>query len=907
MNRPNFSVERIRIGLLAGAGLLVVVIAAFLGYAHYRAHRFLTGLPGKLGMDIRQETNGFTYSQSVKGKTIYTIHAAKAIQRKDGKVTLDDVGIVLYGRGEGGKDAANRVDRVDRIYGSEFEYDQNAGIVRAMGLVHMDMQAPAPTDANAKANYAMGHESKSDLKDDRIIHVKTSGLVFLQKLGVAATDQDLEFEVGGMTGHAHGADYNSDTGLLILQSAVKVNGLKNGEPVVLTAARAELDRHKQQTVLTHAVYTILGGTSGVRVARGEKVTAYLRPGGSVEWAQAEGNVSLTEGTATTVSAARGEVHLNPDNQPQAATFAGGVKYGADEPFRQSHGEAAAARAAFSKVGRLEQMTLTGGVHLHERTRSTTTPHEVRSERDQVSRSERDQVSWSERDLVSSTVDLAMIPGGSKNSRLELREAKASGDARLTVINPTPSASTLANSTSSTLSGDLLIANFVTRDGASHLHTVHGAGHTRVVRISDLGAKATSSGDTLDAEFHATSPNPSIGPARRTPPDKTPIATQSTFKGNDEIVTATQQGHVVLTNLPVAKLKPNPNLKPGTAPAQPATPTEQRATADRAVYTGSNSAMTLTGAVQIADAGNTVWADRVVLQQQTGDATADGSVRASYLQPNQKPNQKPNQTPDSPAAEAVHVLAARAELKHDVSQAFFYGGAQPARLWQGASQVTAPLIQFDQKNRLLVARGNPQDKGLAVHAVFIGSTLSSTPPSPIPPSPPANAPTKAAKKPAPIRIASHEMTYNDLTRRADFSGGVLVENADGTMRAQQGTVFLQPAKPEPAGGTPAAKSAAPGSFMGGSVERMLASGGVDIVQPGRRATGEQVVYTASDGMFVMTGTSTTPPRMMDEARGAITGASLRFHAGDNSVVVSSGSDNSKVGAGQRVRSETRVKQ
>ena len=62
------SVERLRRWLLAGAGLLVVVIAGFLVYAHYRAHRFLTELPKKLGADIRQETNAFTWSQTVKGQ-----------------------------------------------------------------------------------------------------------------------------------------------------------------------------------------------------------------------------------------------------------------------------------------------------------------------------------------------------------------------------------------------------------------------------------------------------------------------------------------------------------------------------------------------------------------------------------------------------------------------------------------------------------------------------------------------------------------------------------------------------------------------------------------------------------------------------------------------------------------------
>ncbi len=143
----NVSVERLRVWLLVGAGLLVIVVAAFLGYAHYRAHRFLTNLPQKLGVDIRRETNNFTYSQSVAGRTVYTIHAAKAVERSDRKMTLHDVGIVLYGR---------KQDRADRIYGNEFEYDQTAGVVRAVGEVHIDLQAPEAADANAKMDYAAG-------------------------------------------------------------------------------------------------------------------------------------------------------------------------------------------------------------------------------------------------------------------------------------------------------------------------------------------------------------------------------------------------------------------------------------------------------------------------------------------------------------------------------------------------------------------------------------------------------------------------------------------------------------------------------------------------------------------------------------------------------------------------------
>ena len=74
-------------------------------------------------------------------------------------------------------------------------------------------------------------------------------------------------------------------------------------------------------------------------------------------------------------------------------------------------------------------------------------------------------------------------------------------------------------------------------------------------------------------------------------------------------------------------------------------------------------------------------------------------------------------------------------------------------------------------------------------------------------------------------------------------------------------------------------------------------------PGRRATGDQVVYTASDSMFVLTGTAASLPKVVDDQRGTVTGTSLRFHSGDDNIVVSNGGES---GAGQRVRTETRVK-
>jgi lipopolysaccharide export system protein LptA len=76
----------------------------------------------------------------------------------------------------------------------------------------------------------------------------------------------------------------------------------------------------------------------------------------------------------------------------------------------------------------------------------------------------------------------------------------------------------------------------------------------------------------------------------------------------------------------------------------------------------------------------------------------------------------------------------------------------------------------------------------------------------------------------------------------------------------------------------------------SVSKIVARGAVQLEQPGRKGTGEELTYTAADGNFVLTGTSAVPPRLSDQARGVVTGNALIFNDRDDSVVVSGGTSN-----------------
>ncbi len=819
------SVERLRVWLVVGAALLVLVIAGFLGYAHYRAHRFLAGLPGKLGVDIRRETNGYTYSQSLGGKTVMTLHASKAVEHNNGKLTLHDVSMILYGR---------KHDRADRISGSQFEYDQSSSVVRAAGEVHIDLEAPPSAKSSdkplANAVKAPSHApSAGDLDEEgpRVIHVKTSGLVYLQKLGVAATDQDLEFRFGGMIGHATGAEYNSDTGVLILQSNVKTNGIQHGTPVVLTASHAELDRQTQLALLTQAKYTSPGQT-----ARADHATVHLRKEGSPERIEAEGNVVLDSPTAGSMTAPHGDILLNPTGQAQSAHFFGGANYENLGSLREAKSQAQDVRVAFDAAGRPQNVILTGAVHVSERVRAT------------------NAATWSTRDATAGRMTFALVADSTGKGR-ELRDADATSSAHLTLVSDAGT----ATSSKSDLSGDSLHGHFLGGGKTSQLTDVHGTGHTFLHRVSAKGADQTSSGDTLDV---------TLRPSQK---GSTPQRHAANQTGTEEIAKATQSGHVLLTN----RATPKPNQK--------TPPTTSKATADLAVYDGDADNLSLTGHAQVVDDTSTVSANKIVMQHESGDATAEGMVKANYEQPN--------------ATEPVHILADHAELKHATQHAIFYGTAgQSARLWQGASQVEAPILDLEQQQRQLTARAAVPTAIPQVHAVLVSNSAAK-------PGTPAH--------PSVVRIASQTMVYLDQSRQVDFTGDVKVEDADGTLRAHQATAYLQPATASKDSAT-ASKSSPQKStqsgFFGGGVERILAKGKIEMEQPGRRASGEQLVYTASDGMFVLTGTPSALPKLIDEVQGTVTGTSLRFHTGDDSVmVIGGGADNPS----QRVHTVTRVKQ
>ena len=132
------NVKRLRIWFATAGLLLVAVVAGSFLYARYRVHRAIEQvrkLPQKYGIDIQQTTQGFNFSKSEGGHTLFSIRASKTVQFKAGnRAELQDVNITVYGR---------NADRFDQIYGKTFEYDPQTGVVTAAGEVQIDLEGNA--------------------------------------------------------------------------------------------------------------------------------------------------------------------------------------------------------------------------------------------------------------------------------------------------------------------------------------------------------------------------------------------------------------------------------------------------------------------------------------------------------------------------------------------------------------------------------------------------------------------------------------------------------------------------------------------------------------------------------------------------------------------------------------------
>ncbi len=277
-------------------------------------------------------------------------------------------------------------------------------------------------------------------------------------------------------------------------------------------------------------------------------------------------------------------------------------------LRQVQGRAGRGTVRFDRAGRMETAAMRDGAEVQVRERAATT------------------AVWNERTVSGERIDANFVTAAGR--RTWMRDGTATGGARMLLVDRSGSGAKAAGTTSE-MRGDVLTAQMVWTGDAARMSTVEGKGHTTLRRSDGLGGEDTSSGETVELSF-------------------APGAAGGAKSGVGAGVSrAVQRGGVMLTHVPVRK------AADGAAEVV-------RGSADEAVFVGGDDTLTLSGQAEMTQGDSVLRARTVTLRRGSGDATAEGGVRATYRQ--------------AGSTEPVHVIAATGDFKHDAGLATFHGGA-----------------------------------------------------------------------------------------------------------------------------------------------------------------------------------------------------------------------------------------
>jgi lipopolysaccharide export system protein LptA len=662
MTNMGLTPANLRTWILVLTGVLVAAIAVFFFYGRWQGRRFGTDLPDGLGSSVQQSTNGFTYSESRGGHTIYTLHASKAVQFKsDGHAELHDVSITLYGA-QGAP--------ANRIYGSDFDWDPIHGVARATGEVQIDFQGGATgAQQDSKAPAEEG-ESKST------VHIKTSGLVFNKQTGLASTTERIEFRLAEAAGSAIGASFDSQSGVIILVADVAFNSSLGGNPLSVRAHHAQFDRTSRLLYLLQDVTDYADSHSS-----SDQATVSFRADGSAYQIEAQGHVVLTGSDGQQINTRMTHIDLGPKSEPEQVIMNGGLLYVANNAARLLHGSASSGTLSLGPQLTVRHAQLRDAVSVVDEEKLPPVSAGTAKGKQNVPIS-------TTRQAQGTQVDIDFVSGLDRSPMAD--HILAAGGARLnvhTIYDKTPPEDT-------TVQGDQLLATLV--DGEV-LSSLRGTGHTSLVMVSPSGVTQSSKGDNLLLTFAPPPPAPKSTPqaGKGKPPAPQPAA---------QLLSAVQLGNVTLV-----QQTPAP-------PASAAAAAVTTAVAERAAYDAATQVMQLSGNPRIQDSSGELSALFIEMERTTGNANATGDVKATYRQAAGQPNMAFAGTGQVPA----HVVADHAYLDHATDLTTFYGKAgEPARLWQGSDSVSAPLLELSRAHATLSAHG-PGGDSPAVYAVFTSS-------------------------------------------------------------------------------------------------------------------------------------------------------------------------------------------
>ena len=271
---------------------------------------------------------------------------------------------------------------------------------------------------------------------------------------------------------------------------------------------------------------------------------------------------------------------------------------------------------------------------------------------------------------------------------------------------------------------------------------------------------------------------------------------------------------------------------------------RHARADRATLEQKKDLMTLDGGARVWDPSGSASADRIVMNQKSGDFTAEGHVASTRL-PDQKG--KP-----SAMLSSDEVLQARAQrmIATDNNQKIRYEGHAVA--WQGANRVEADRLDIDRDRQVMEAHGK-------VISQFTDKPKQDD----------SKAPAKPKPAAAPIFtvVRAPDMTYTEESRVALYTGGVSLVRPELNVTAKEIRAFLKDADED------------------SSLDKALADGAVKIVSTRqsrtRTGTSDHAEYYAGEEKVIL---ADGEPLLVDSLKGQTRGKQLTWFANNDRLLV-----------------------
>jgi lipopolysaccharide export system protein LptA len=861
-----FTIERIRTLVLVAGVLLLATLGVFLVRAKLKNVLSRHDLPQKLAKGIIQEANGYTYVHAFGAHSQYRIHASREVELKSDFVELHDVQIDLYGA-DGSE--------IDRISGDTFEYNQSTGQATAKGPVVMLLTRPSASTAAAMetASKTKGHviaEVGATTGPTGQIDVKTSGVTFDRNSGLVTTTQRVDFSTAQGSGSAMGASYDSQNGYLTLEQTVEMTTRRGANEVQIHSQHAVLDRGAQTCLFAKADTEYRGGRADAAEAK-----ILFRTDGSAQRLDANGGFTVATANGGRLAAPVAWMDFDDHNEPLLGHMEGGVTMDSVQEGRITHGTSPTAELKFGARGELKTAHLERGVEM----KSEETGEALAGQSPlRVSRTWRSPV-----------VDVNFRASrGAAKGQMEVETMRGSGGAMIT----SESESGNAAAAPTTMTADVVTGTF---GAGSVLREVNGVGHAEIEETTAAGARQTATGDRLVAEFAQDMDQRGRGQGSATPTSKNrspgaPAGSKGAREQGSEGAVG-ESGALGATGLRTAELDGNvvlfeqPTQKPG-ALAQP----PLRATAGRAVFEGKGEWVHLTMSPRVNDGGLELTADRVDVSRQSGDAFAQGDVKATWADAGAGVrNETAGGNASNNAGEGgvtlggkgpAHVVAVEAQLNQSTGEATFRGHA---RLWQETNFVSGPVILLNQHLQTLVARSS--DPAEPVRVVMLSASAPGANKGAAQNPSAGGDSSRSSPTASVIRVRGGELWYSDAERRAVMHGGalgaVIAETGAATSSSDAVELLLMPAGNHDGSGGAQAQ-----------VDRMKATGHVALTIEGRRGTGEQLVYTGATGEYVLTGSAGAPPKLSDPERGTVTGEALIFDSRDDRVSIEGGGRETK---------------